>query len=60
MNVAGDFKTESSSSYAFTPAQQAMLAKARNNSRIIFENIKVRLPDGTTRNLGTVALKVKG
>jgi hypothetical protein len=60
MNVAGDFKTESSSSYAFTPAQQAMLSKARNNSRIIFENIKVRLPDGTTRNLGTVALKVKG
>jgi gliding motility-associated protein GldM len=60
MNVAGDFKTESSSSYAFTPGQQAMLAKARNNSRVIFENIKVRLPDGTTRNLGTVALKVKG
>ena len=60
MSVAGDFKTESSNSYAFTGAQQAMLAKARNNSRLIFENIKVRLPDGTTRNLGTVALKVKG
>jgi gliding motility-associated protein GldM len=60
LNVGGEFKSEAGTGYSFNPAQTALLAKAKNKSRVIFEDIKVRMPDGTTRTLPPVTLKING
>lgn len=40
----------------FTPAMQALFAKLRPGDRVFFDDIKVKGPDGKTRNLGTLTV----
>ena len=60
LNVGGEFKSASATGYSFSPEVNALLQKVKNNGRVIFEDIKVRMPDGTTRTLPPVTLKVNG
>jgi gliding motility-associated protein GldM len=60
LNVGGEFKSASASGYSFSPEVNALLQKVKNNGRVIFEDIKVRMPDGTVRTLPPVTLKVNG
>jgi len=59
VNVAGEFKSISFVGNAFSFDQKMMIEKCRNNTRVIFEGIKCRLPDGTTRTLPSVTLRVQ-
>jgi gliding motility-associated protein GldM len=58
--VGGETKTAASTGYNFSSEAMGLLNKAKNNSRVIFEDIKVRMPDGTVRTLPPVTLKVNG
>jgi len=60
LNVGGEFKTASATGYNFTGEITTLLQKVKNNGRVIFEDIKVRMPDGTVRTLPTLTLKVNG
>ena len=60
LNVGGEFKTASATGYSFTPEVNTLLQKVKNNGRVIFEDIKVRMPDGTVRILPPITLKVNG
>jgi len=60
LNVGGEFKSASATGYNFSPEVTALLNKVKNNGRVIFEDIKVRMPDGTVRTLPPVTLKVNG
>lgn len=60
LNVGGEFKSASATGYNFSPEVNTLLGKVKNNGRVIFEDIKVRMPDGTTRTLPPVTLKVNG
>ena len=60
LNVGGEFKSASATGYNYTPEVNALLSKVKNNGRVIFEDIKVRMPDGTVRTLPPVTLKVNG
>jgi gliding motility-associated protein GldM len=60
LNVGGEFKSEAGTGYTFNSAQTALLQKAKNKGRVIIEDIKVRMPDGTTRTLPPVTLKING
>jgi gliding motility-associated protein GldM len=59
VNIAGEFKSLPATGNAFTPEQKTMIDKLKNNARLIIEDIKCRLPDGTTRTLPSVTLKVQ-
>ncbi len=43
----------------FTPQVKQLIKKAKKNSRIIFEGIKAKGPDGTTRKLNNIVLKAQ-
>lgn len=60
LNVGGEFKSEAATGAAFTGGVTNLLQKVKNNGRVIFEDIKVRMPDGTVRTLPPVTLKIKG
>jgi len=59
VNIAGEFKSYLATGNAFTSEQKTAIEKLKNNSRVIIEDIKCRLPDGTTRTLPSVTLKVQ-
>ena len=60
LNVGGEFKSAMATGYGYNGEVTALLSKVKNNSRVIFEDIKVRMPDGTVRTLPPVTLKIKG
>jgi hypothetical protein len=60
LNVGGEFKTASATGNNFTGEITTLLQKVKNNGRVIFEDIKVRMPNGTVRTLPTLTLKVNG
>ncbi len=60
LNVGGEFKSASATGYNFSGEVSALLAKVKNNGRVIFEDIKVRMPDGTVRTLPPITLKING
>lgn len=60
LNVGGEFKSASAQGYAYSGEVSALLSKVKNNGRVIFEDIKVRMPDGTVRTLPPVTLKING
>jgi gliding motility-associated protein GldM len=60
LNVGGEFKSAAATGYNFTPEVTSLLQKVKNNGRVIFEDIKVRMPDGTVRILPPITLKVNG
>jgi gliding motility-associated protein GldM len=59
VNIAGEFKTIAATGNQFTAEQKALIEKLKNNGRLIIEDIKCRLPDGSTRTLPSVTLKVQ-
>jgi gliding motility-associated protein GldM len=59
VNVGGEFKTYEAKGNQFTAAQIDAINKVKNNGRVIIEDIKCNLPDGTKRDLGTITLKVQ-
>ena len=60
LNVGGEFKSASATGYNFSTEVTNLLQKVKNNGRVIFEDIKVRMPDGTVRTLPPITLKVNG
>ena len=56
--MGGDVKTLSSSSNRLTSQQQELLSQVRRNQVVIIENIKAKAPDGSTRKLGSINLRV--
>lgn len=55
--IAGDFKEFNVTGGNFTPEVLSAIDKARG--KVLFENVKASMPDGTTRTLPTVVFKVK-
>lgn len=41
-----------------TPQQKNLIQQLQKGSRVYFENIKAKAPDGSVRNLGTVGFKI--
>lgn len=56
--VKGFLKEEVSNSGAFTPAMISMIQAIPSNGKLYFEDIKAKMPDGTTRTLNSIIFKV--
>ena len=54
-----DEKTYQSSSAFFSKEQQAAIKKLQSGERLIFENIHAKGPDGNTRILNDIVVKIK-
>ncbi len=58
MNKAGDLVSESVVGGRYSAKVTSMLNSASRGQKVYFEDIKAKGPDGTTRNLGSIALKI--
>jgi gliding motility-associated protein GldM len=58
MNKAGDLVSETITGPKYSAKMSSMLNGASRGQKVYFEDIKARGPDGTTRNLGSIALKI--
>lgn len=57
--LAGGFtKTETSSNDRFTPAQYDIIKQLKVGQRLTFENVKAIGPDGVSRTLNSIVLKI--
>ncbi len=56
MNLKGDLRTLSSTSDGLTNDMKSLLNAANKGTKVYFENIKAKMPDGSVRKLGTIAL----
>jgi len=56
MNLKGDLRTLSSTSEGLTNDMKSLLSAANKGTKVYFENIKAKMPDGSVRKLGTIAL----
>ncbi len=56
--VAGDIKEEVTTGNTFNASQLKMMQQCKNNGRVYIEEIKVRMPDGTTRTVNACNFKV--
>jgi len=59
MMVRGVFVTESSQSNGLTANMSKLLASAGTGTKVYFENVRAKGPDGTVRKIPGVNLKVK-
>ncbi len=57
--IDGFDETERSSSGKFNSRQKNIIRKAKRGSRVILEEIRAKGPDGTTRKLNDIVLKLK-
>jgi gliding motility-associated protein GldM len=57
-NLSGNFITETVKGAAVNGTVQQMFAKVKTGQKVFIENIKARGPDGSTRAIGTLSLKV--
>ncbi len=58
-NNNGFDEIQTSRSASFTAQQKNIIRKAKRGSRVIIENIRAKGPDGTTRKLNDIVLKLK-
>jgi gliding motility-associated protein GldM len=58
MNLAGDFVTKSTSGNCLSGEMKSMIDKAGRGQKIYIEDIKAVGPDGTTRTLAPINLKI--
>ena len=58
--IKGQYVSAQGNSPSLTSEMKGALAKVTSGSKIYFENVKAKGPDGTVRNIGTLSLKVKG
>ncbi len=56
---AGDISIKVNGTNKFTKEVIDLIKKVRRNERIYFENIKVKLADGTIRNLQPIVVRVR-
>jgi len=56
--IGGFTKEEVSASASITSAQKAIITEVKTGSKVYFEGIKAKGPDGTTRSLGTLSFKL--
>jgi hypothetical protein len=59
-SVGGETVSKPANGYNFSAEQTALVNKLKANSRVTFEDIKVRMPDGTVRTLDSITLKISG
>lgn len=57
-NIKGDLKTISTTGNKFTPEMLKLLQTLGGGSKVYVENVKCRMPDGTTRPLGSCNMKL--
>lgn len=58
VSKGGDLKEFATKGNKLTGAMRSMLSAVSRGDRVYFEDIKVKLPDGTTRNVPSIILKV--
>jgi gliding motility-associated protein GldM len=58
-SIGGFDESQTSNGRSFTPAQKNIIRQARQNTRVIIENIKAKGPDGTVRKLNDLVLKLR-
>ena len=58
MNVNGLEVSVSNSGGSLSEAQQTLIKKAKRGNKVYFEKVKVKKPDGSVVDIGTVNLKV--
>ncbi len=58
-NIGGFTQDEVSASSRFTPAQLNLLNKVQKGKKVYIENVRCVGPDGTSRNIGSIALKIE-
>lgn len=56
--VAGDYKEEKCTGNRLSSAAQNLVKKASRGQRFYLEQMKVKMPDGSTRELGNVNIKI--
>ena len=56
--VSGEFKDKAVSGNKFGSEVAGMLKSVKAGARVSFEEVKIKMPDGSIRNAGTVTLKV--
>jgi gliding motility-associated protein GldM len=59
ISIGGDLKEFSAKGNKLTGPMKSILGKVKRGNRVYFEDIKVKLPDGTTRKVPSIILKVK-
>lgn len=59
ISIGGDLKEFVAKGNKLTGPMRSMLAQVRRGNRVYFEEIKVKMPDGTTRKVPSIILKVK-
>jgi len=59
INIDGDLKEFVSKNNKLTAQMRTMLSRVKRGNRVYFEDIKVKLPDGTTRKVPSIILKVR-
>ena len=59
INIGGDLKEFVSKNNKLTGPMRTMLSRVKRGNRVYFEDIKVKLPDGTTRKVPSIILKVR-
>jgi len=58
--IKGTYVTANGTGPSLTSEMKGFLQKVSTGSKIFFDGVKARGPDGTIRNIGTLSLKVKG
>jgi gliding motility-associated protein GldM len=58
--VKGETAVKPATGNKFTPEQLTLINSLKANSRVTFEDIKVRMPDGSVRTLDSITLKISG
>lgn len=58
--IKGNYVSANGTGPGLTPEMKNFLSKVTTGSKIYFENVKAKGPDGSIRTIGTLSLKVKG
>ena len=58
--IKGSYVSATGTGPGLTSEMKGYLSKVTTGSKIYFENVKAKGPDGTIRTIGTLSLKVKG
>jgi hypothetical protein len=59
ISIGGDLKEFVAKGNKLTGPMRKMLSQVRRGNRVYFEEIKVKMPDGSTRKVPSIILKVK-
>ena len=57
--INGFVQDASSKSASITPEQKAIIQRAKGGDKVYFDNVKAYMPDGSTRDLGSVSFKLQ-